>query len=228
MLKAAIFDIDGTLIDSVDFHAEAWLRAFHHFGHPEVQFDQVRSQIGKGGDQLMPVFLSKQEVEKNGETIEKWRSDLFRREYLPRVRAFPKVRELFQRLKEDGYRIALGSSSNKQDLEVYKKIANISDLLEANTSADDAEKSKPHPDIFEAALQQLGGIQPNEAVVIGDTPYDAEAASKLGIRQIIGVLCGGFPEDDLRQARAQQIFRDPADLLVHYGQSLFSKKREAA
>jgi phosphoglycolate phosphatase-like HAD superfamily hydrolase len=102
MRKSAIFDIDGTLIDSVGFHAEAWVRAFHHFGHPEVQFEQVRSQIGKGGDQLMPVFLSKKEVEENGETIEEWRSDLFRREYLPRVRPFPQVRELFLRLREDG------------------------------------------------------------------------------------------------------------------------------
>ena len=228
MLKAAIFDIDGTLIDSVDFHAEAWLRAFHHFGHPEVGFDQVRSQIGKGGDQLMPVFLSKKEIEEKGETIEKWRSDLFRREYLPRVKPFAQVRELFLRLREDGYRLALASSSNKQDLETYKKIANIADLLEANTSADDAEKSKPHPDIFEAALNHLGGLQPNEAVVIGDTPYDGQAASKLGIREIIGVLCGGFSERDLRHAGAQQIFQNPADLLAHYDQSLFSRKRNAA
>jgi HAD superfamily hydrolase (TIGR01509 family) len=228
MRKAAIFDIDGTLIDSVGFHAEAWVRAFHHFGHPEVQFEEVRSQIGKGGDQLMPVFLSKKEVEEQGETIEKWRSDLFRREYLPRVQPFPQVRELFLRLKQDGYGIALASSSNKQDLEVYKKIANIGDLLEADTSADDAERSKPHPDIFEAALERLGGIKPQEAIVVGDTPYDAEAAGKLGIREIVGVLCGGFAEENLRGAGCKQIFRDPAELLQHYDQSLFAQGRKAA
>ncbi len=182
MPKAAIFDIDGTLIDSVDFHAEAWQRAFQHFGH-SVPYDEVRSQIGKGGDQLLPVFLSKEEIDRIGDKLEEYRSDLFRREYLPRVRAFPKVRELFLRLKSDGYRLGLASSSNKQDLEVYKKITNLGDLLEADTSADDAERSKPHPDIFEAALERLGDLQPADAIVIGDTPYDAEAARKLGIQR---------------------------------------------
>ncbi len=228
MLKAAIFDIDGTLIDSVDFHAEAWQRAFHHFGYHDIQFDEVRSQIGKGGDQLLPVFLSKEEIDRIGEKLETYRSELFRREYLSRIRPFPKVRDLFLRLKSDGYRIALASSSNQQDLEVYKRIANIADLLEADTSADDAKRSKPHPDIFEAALQRLGGMKPSEAIVIGDTPYDAQAARKLGIEQIIGVLCGGFPEEDLRKAGCTEIFRDPADLLDHYEQSAFAKRQEAA
>ena len=227
MSKAAIFDIDGTLLDSVDLHAEAWQRAFHHFGYLNIQFDEVRSQIGKGGDQLLPVFLSKQEIERIGEQLEEFRTELFRREYLQRVCPFPRVRELFVRLKEDGYRLALASSSNKQDLEVYKRILNISDLLEADTSADDAEKSKPHPDIFEAALQRLGGMKPGEAIVVGDTPYDAQAASKLDINEIIGVLCGGFPEEDLRKAGCTQIFRDPADLLEHY-ESAFGRKRQAA
>lgn len=227
MFKAAIFDIDGTLVDSVDLHAEAWQRAFHHFGHYEIEFDEVRSQIGKGGDQLMPVFLSKDELEKYGEELEKNRAELFRREYLHRVKAFPKVRELFQRLKNDGYRIGLASSSNKQDLEEYKRIANIGDLLEADTSADDAEKSKPHPDIFEAALKRLGNIKAQDAVVVGDTPYDAEAAGKLKIGRIIGVLCGGFPEEALRRAGCGEIYRDPADLLQNYERSAFAGKRAA-
>ena len=228
MPKAALFDIDGTLIDSVDFHAEAWQRAFHHFGYLDIQFDEVRSQIGKGGDQLLPVFLSKEDIERIAEELEKYRTDLFRREYLHRIRAFPKVRDLFLRLKNDGYRLALASSSNKEDLEVYKRIANIGDLLEADTSSDDAEKSKPHPDIFEAALQRLGALQPADAIVVGDTPYDAEGARKLGVPQIIGVLCGGFPEEDLRQAGCGEIFRDPADILEHYEQSFFSEGQKAA
>jgi len=228
MLKAVIFDIDGTLLDSVDFHAEAWLRAFHHFGYTQVTFDEVRSQIGKGGDQLMPVFVPQQDLARIGEALEKWRSELFRREYLPRVKPFPEVRELFQRLKDDGWQLALASSSNKQDLEQYKKIANIADLLEADTSADDAERSKPHPDIFAAALEQLGGLRPTEVVVIGDSPYDAEAARKLGVREIVGVLCGGFPEDELRKAGCVLIYRDPADILARYAESLFATKREAA
>lgn len=228
MLKAAIFDIDGTLIDSVDYHAEAWQRAFHIFGHHDVRFDEVRSQIGKGSDQLLPVFLSREEIEAFGSEIEEYRSELFRREYLYRIQPFPGVRELFLRLKNDGFRLALASSSNKEDLEVYKRIANIDDLLDADTSADDAERSKPHPDIFEAALARLGNIRSNESVVVGDTPYDAQAARALEIEQIIGVSCGGFPAADLRGAGCTQIFRDPAELLENFAQSAFAQKPKAA
>jgi phosphoglycolate phosphatase-like HAD superfamily hydrolase len=156
MIRAVIFDIDGTLIDSVDLHAEAWRDALRHFGY-DLPFDRVRAQIGKGGDQLMAALLP-EEVRRRGEEIERYRLDLFKREYLPRVRAFPSVRELFQRIKADGLRIALASSAKEEELERYKQIAGIDDLLEAETSSDDAEKSKPHPDIFEAALARLGGI----------------------------------------------------------------------
>jgi HAD superfamily hydrolase (TIGR01549 family) len=217
MLKAIIFDIDGTLVDSVDLHARAWQEAFRHFGR-EVEFEQVRHQIGKGGDQLMPVFFSAEELERFGEEMEKFRGDLYKREYISRVRAFPQVRELFERISRDGKRIALASSAKKDELKVYKELARITDLVEEETSADDAEKSKPHPDIFEAALAALGDVQPDEAIVIGDTPYDATAAGKAGLRTI-GVLCGGFPEAELRTAGCTDIYRDPADLLARYDAS---------
>ena len=177
---------------------------------------------------MMTVFVPKLELDKIGEEMEKWRSDLFRREYMPKVKPFPKVRDLFQRLKDEDWQIALASSSNKKDLEQYKKIANIGDLLEANTSADDAERSKPHPDIFAAALDHLGGLKPDEVVVIGDTPYDAEAARKLGVHEIIGVLCGGFAEADLRKSGCKAIYRDPADILAHFEESPFARDRRAA
>ncbi|HEY1404601.1 MAG TPA: HAD hydrolase-like protein, partial [Pyrinomonadaceae bacterium] len=106
MLKAIIFDIDGTLVDSVDLHARAWQEAFRHFGR-EVEFERVRHQIGKGGDQLMPVFFTQEELERFGEEMEKFRGDLYKREYISRVRAFPQVRELFERIRQDGKRIAL-------------------------------------------------------------------------------------------------------------------------
>ncbi|MCA1849463.1 MAG: HAD family hydrolase, partial [Acidobacteria bacterium] len=204
-------------VDSVDLHAKAWQEAFRHFGR-EVPYEQVRHQIGKGGDQLMPVFFSKEELERFGEELEKFRGDLYKREYLPRVRAFPKVRELFERVKADGKRIALASSAKEDELGTYKKIARIEDLVEEQTSADDAEKSKPHPDIFEAALERLGDNAPEAAIAVGDTPYDAEAAGKLGLRTI-GVLCGGFPEEELRTAGCIAIYRDPTDLLERYDES---------
>jgi HAD superfamily hydrolase (TIGR01549 family) len=217
VIKAVVFDIDGTLVDSVDLHARAWQEALAHFGK-QVPFEKVRYQIGKGGDQLMPIFLSKEELAKFGEELEEYRGELFKREYLPRVKPFPKVRELFERVIADGKRIALASSAKKEELAEYKRIAHIEDLIDEETSSDDAEKSKPHPDIFEAALAQLGGPNVEEVVVVGDTPYDAEAAGKAGLKTL-GFLCGGFPEEDLRAAGCIRIYRDAADLLAHYEES---------
>jgi HAD superfamily hydrolase (TIGR01549 family) len=222
MIKVIIFDIDGTLVDSVDLHAQAWKEAFKHFGK-DIPYEKVRHQIGKGGDQLMPVFFSKEELDEKGSEMEQYRGELFKREYLPRVRAFPRVRELFQKIKDDGLRLALASSAKEDELKVYKKIANIEDLVEEETSADDADKSKPHPDIFEAALERLGDVQPHEAIVVGDTPYDAQAAGKAGLRTI-GVLCGGFPEAELRTAGCLEIYEGTADLLARYDESIISRK----
>jgi len=217
LLKAVIFDVDGTLVDSVDLHASAWQEAFAHFGK-HFDYERVRYQIGKGGDQLMPVFLTEEELDEYGEELEEYRGELFKRDYLPRVRGFPSVRELFARVKREGLRIALASSAKGDELKTYKRIADIEDLVEEETSSDDAEKSKPHPDIFEAALARLEGVSPAEAVVVGDTPYDAEAAGKAGVRTV-GLLCGGFPEDDLRAAGCVRIYRDAAHLLAEYDSS---------
>ncbi|HVG37912.1 MAG TPA: HAD family phosphatase, partial [Pyrinomonadaceae bacterium] len=178
MIKAVIFDIDGTLIDSVDLHAQAWKETFKQFGR-DVPYEQVRNQIGKGGDQLLPVFFSRSELDEFGEELEKYRSDLYKKEYMSRVRPFALVRELFERILRDKKKIALASSAKGDELETYKKIARVEDLIDADTSADDAEKSKPHPDIFIAALEKLGDIDPREVIVVGDTPYDAEAAGKI-------------------------------------------------
>ena len=223
MVAAVIFDVDGTLVDTVDEHAKAWQRTFAHFGH-EIDFAAIRSQIGKGGDQLMPVFLPHDEVERHGKDIENYRLALFKRDYLPHVRGFPQVRELFERTISAGKHIALASSAKGEELEAYKKAANIADLVDEETSSDDAARSKPHPDIFEAALARLK-LPPERAVVVGDSPYDAEAAGKAGMKTI-GVLCGGFPEADLRQAGATQVFGDPADLLANFKRSLISMEEQ--
>ena len=209
-MKAAIFDVDGTLVDSVALHAEAWRRAFAQFGH-DVSLEAARSQIGKGGDQLLPVFLDPDAVERQGEAIEGFRKELFTREYLGRVRGFPAVPDLFQFLLDRGKRIGLGSSAKGDELETYKRLAGIENLTHAETTSDDAERSKPHPDIFEAALGRLG-LKPARVIVVGDSPYDAEAAAKAGMRTI-ALLCGGFPEADLSGAGAVAIYADPSDLL---------------
>ena len=214
MITAVIFDIDGTLVDSVDLHAEAWQVALERFGK-KVSFAEVRRQIGKGGDQLLPVFLSAREMEKFGDELEQYRSKLFKKEYLPRVTAFPGVRQLFERIRQDQKRIALASSAKGDELKTYKTIAGIDDLIEAETSSDDAERSKPYPDIFEAALAELGDVAPDKILVIGDTPYDAQAAGKANLRTV-GLMCGGWNEEELRRAGCIAIYRDPADLLSRY------------
>ena len=217
MPKAVIFDVDGTLIDSVDLHAKAWQDAFSEYGRT-IAFDDIRSQIGKGGDQLLPVFLSKDDIEAFGEKLEERRGAILKERYLPKVQAFPRVRALFEHLRAEGLDIALASSAKKDELETYKEVADIEDLIDEQTSSDDAESSKPDPDIFLAALKRLGNPDPRDVIVVGDTPYDAEAAGKGGLRTI-GVLCGGFPEDSLRKAGCIAIYQDPADLLARYESS---------
>ena len=217
MAQAVIFDVDGTLVDSVDFHAKAWQDAFADFGH-HISFDDIRAQIGKGGDQLMPVFIEQSELQEKGEQLERRRAQVLKNRYLDRITGFPEVRALFERLLADGKKIALASSAKADELETYKQVAQIDGLIQAETSSDDAAKSKPHPDIFNAAMQQLEGIPPTEILVVGDTPYDAEAAAKAGLKTI-GLLCGGFPEESLRKAGCIAIYKSPADLLARYDQS---------
>ncbi len=214
MPKAVIFDVDGTLIDSVDLHAKSWQDAFAEYGRT-IPFDDIRSQIGKGGDQLLPMFLSEDDIEAFGEELEERRGAILNERYLPKVQAFPRVRALFEHLRAAGMDIALASSAKEDELETYKKAANIEDLIDEQTSSDDADSSKPHPDIFLAALKRLGNPDPRDVIVVGDTPYDAEAAGKAGLRTI-GVLCGGFPGDGLWEAGCIAIYQDPADLLARY------------
>jgi HAD superfamily hydrolase (TIGR01549 family) len=217
MIKTVIFDVDGTLVDTVDMHAEAWQRALKEYGK-EIEFSAVRAQIGKGGDQLLPVFLSREELDQFGEELEKRRGEIFKQEYLPKTKAFPQVRELVERIQQDGKRVVLASSAKQDELEHFKKVTNIADLLEGETSADDAEKSKPEPDIFLAAIKETGNPEPREAIVVGDTPYDAIAAAKAKLRTI-GLLCGGFSEQSLKDAGCVAIYKDPADLLARYEES---------
>ncbi len=222
MTQAVIFDIDGTLLDSVDLHARAWQEAFQHFGY-NFPYDEIRSQIGKGGDQLLPFFLSEKEVKEKGKALQEFRSSLFKQKYLSDVKPFPGVRELFLKVKAHGQQVALASSAKGDELKVFERIARIDDLVDIETSSADADRSKPHPDIFEVALDRLSArmgteIAREQVVVVGDSPHDAEAAGKAGIRTI-GVLCGGFSEADLRKAGCIAIFAGPEDLLNRYDES---------
>lgn len=223
MAQAVLFDIDGTLVDSNDLHVEAWREAFRHFGK-ELSARDVHRQIGKGGDQLIPVFLSPGEISRFGDALEELRGDIFTRKYLPRVRPFPHVRALIERMRRDGLRIALASSSKQREVEAHKKTLGIGDLVETATSADDVARSKPCPDVFEAALAALRDVAAAETIVVGDTPYDATAARRAAIRTV-AVLSGGFDEAELREAGAVEVYRDVGDLLARYDGSVFHRER---
>jgi beta-phosphoglucomutase-like phosphatase (HAD superfamily) len=151
--QAVIFDVDGTLLNSVDEHARAWVDAFREYGH-RVCFEQVRRQIGKGSDQLLPVFMTSEEIEEYGEALDSERGRILKDRYLSLMKPFPDVRGLLERLKGDAKLIALASSATRDDVAVYKRIANIEDLVDVETSSDDARRSKPAPDIFRDAIER--------------------------------------------------------------------------
>ena len=213
-ILAFIFDIDGTLVDSNELHVDSWDRAFREFGK-QFPREELRAQIGKGSDQYLPEFLTPEEIERFGEQLDEYRSDLFKKEYLPKVHPFPKVHELFQHIRDDDKRIVLASSGKKADTKYYVELLNISDLIDGCVSGDDADSSKPAPDIFTASLEKLGDVSSAQAVTVGDTRFDVEAAKKAGL-QTIAFLCGGTAESVLREAGAIGLYRGPADFLAHY------------
>jgi HAD superfamily hydrolase (TIGR01549 family) len=211
MIKNFIFDIDGTLLDSNDFHAQAWVEAFNCYGK-RISFKRIRRCMGEGSDQLLPEFLNKKEIKEIGEDLSELSGKIFKYKYFAKVRPFPKVRALFKKIRQSGARIALASSADAGEVKKYEKIARIQNLVEHSTSADDAEKSKPSPDIFHAALRLLGHPKHDSVLVIGDSPFDAMAAGKAKI-PAIGVLCGGFSKRVLKAYGCRAVYDDPADLL---------------
>ena len=213
-IQAFLFDLDGTLVDSNDQHVASWDAAFRHFGKIFSE-KELRAQIGKGSDKYLPEFLSASEIKSFGKELDEYRSQLFKKEYLSQVKPFPKVRELFQRIRDDDKQIVLATSGKKTETKHYTKLLEIDDLIAGQTTADDTDQSKPAPDIFTAALEKLDDITPAQALVVGDTRFDMEAAHKGGLRAI-AVTCGGTDEQVLRQAGAIAIYRDPADLLHSY------------
>ena len=218
MIKAIIFDLDGTLVDSVDYHTEAWVKAFQKYGY-DFSFDRLREQIGKGSEFIIGELLPEEEAEKLESDIAGYRKQYYQENLLEKVKPFPKVRELLEKIKADNLKVVLASSARKETIEHYQKLLDIDSLVDGATSTDDVEQSKPEPDIFAAAVDKLPGIDPEEVIVVGDSPYDAIAASKIGLRTI-GVLCGGFERETLAKAGCVAIYQDPADLLNNYPQFL--------
>ena len=217
-LRAALLDVDGTLLDSNDAHAQSWVDALAQHGIQRA-FAELRRLIGMGTDHLLPA-LGIDEGSELADALMETRGGIFRDAYLPHLEPFPSVRALVERLRDAGLELAVASSSSKDDLDALLERACVADLLERKTSADDAERSKPAPDIIEAALALVG--QPAQRVLLlGDTPYDIAAGKRAGVG-VVAVRCGGWADPDLRGALA--IYDDPADLLRQFESSPFAQR----
>jgi HAD superfamily hydrolase (TIGR01509 family) len=210
--------VDGTLVDSNDAHARAWVAAFDEH-NITVAFPAVRRAIGMGGDKLMPIVAGIDADSALGEQISARRGGIFKQQFLHTIRAFPGARGLLQRFVNDGFTLSVASSAKQDELRALLEGAGLDDLIATRTSSDDAEKSKPDPDIVEAAVKETGcGL--DAAVMIGDTPYDVEAAARAGLR-IVGFECGGWKREDLHGAL--EVYAAPAALLERYDASIFAR-----
>lgn len=222
MAEVLLTDIDGTLVDSNALHAEAWRRAFERF-NVQIGMDDAWRQIGKGADQLIPTFLPEALRARLEGPLKNYRKEIFHRDYMPRIVPFARAHDLLARVREMGMKIALATSSDPEDLATYGRILGMGDLVDEASSAGDAKRSKPAPDIFAAALEKMD-MRAEQAIALGDTPYDAQSAGKLGI-PVIGLTCGGWKRDDLLAAGCLEVWRDPADLLEHLEDSALGNGR---
>lgn len=219
MIRAILLDVDGTLLDSNDAHAHAWVDALKAHGY-SADFAQIRRLIGMGGDKLLPQVAGIEEDSAEGKPIVETRKRILKETYIPHLRPTPGARALLQRIQQDGLQLVVATSSNPQDLEDLLKAAQVDDLIQEAASSGDADNSKPDPDIVHAALEKAG-CDPEETIMLGDTPYDVEAAGKAGV-PIIAVRSGGWNDADL--AGAVAVYDDPADLLAHYDDSPLGKR----
>ena len=202
-----LLDIDGTLIDSNDKHADCWVEAFAHFDK-HVDWTVIRQQIGKGGDLLVPDTLNAREMRRFGEPLQKYRGELWKRSYMKSVEPFPGVQESIRKLADRGIKLAFASSSNPDEVEYYVELLGVGDLLEGTTSKEDAQFSKPSPEIFQAALDRTKS-DPARTIAVGDTPYDILAAHRIPV-PVVALRCGGFAEELL--AKAEFVFDDLNEL----------------
>ena len=219
-MRAVLFDVDGTLVLSNDAHARAWVEAFAAYGH-EIDYAQVRSMIGMGGDKIIPKLCPGLTDERGeGKQIAAARKAIFLERFAPHLRPAPGARELLLHLRSQGLKLVVASSAQRDELSELLRAAAAQDLFDDAATSSDSEHSKPDPDVVRAALKRSGAQAP-EAFMVGDTPYDVSAARKAGLR-IIAVRCGGWDDTELRGAEA--VYEDPAQLLAAYDTSPLGKE----
>ena len=206
-----LFDIDGTLIDSNEAHTDAWVQSLREHG-VAADVEHVRRLIGMGGDKLLPAVAQVSEDSDLGQAIARRKKAIFGG-LLPSLRQTHGARPLLEYLREQQVELVIATSADDRELRALLERAGVDDLFPERASKDDAEESKPDPDIVHAALAK-SGARPEQTALVGDTPYDIEAAIAAGIKAI-ALRCGGYwPDRSLR--RAVDIFDDPQHLLDHW------------
>ena len=217
--KGILLDIDGTLVDSNDANARAWMEALLAHGM-EVNYIKLREGVGMGGDNFLPKLVHLDAESEQGKAVSETRSQILKSKYMPHLQGFPQVKELLTRLRNDGYKLVVATSAKPDEAEALLALTGARELIEEIATTEDAKNSKPDPDILHAALQKCG-LSAGEVVMLGDTPYDMEAAQKAGIPSI-GVRSGGWTAPDLKGTLA--VYNDPADLLENYDKSPLGQK----
>ena len=216
-IQGVILDVDGTLVDSNDAHAHAWVDAFAEFDF-DVPYERVRSLIGMGGDNLLPEAIGVEKDSPVGEALAKRRGEIFKERYLKTVNPFRGTRDLLERMRAEGLEIAIGTSAQEDELKALLETADVVDLIDTKATSDDAESSKPDPDIIHAALKRLQ-LPPAQVLMVGDTPYDIEAAGRAGVRTV-AFRSGGWTDAGLNGAIA--VYAGPWDLLDRFDTSPFA------
>jgi HAD superfamily hydrolase (TIGR01509 family) len=207
---AVLFDIDGTLTDTNYLHVLAWRRAFLDAGE-DIASARIHRMIGAGGGVLLRELVG----EERDEIKDGWSRhfDVLK----PEIRAFPGAADLLRAVATKGPKVVLATSSEPEDVEALRAAIDADDAIHAVTSAGDVEEAKPSPEVFDAALEEAG-VTAADALVVGDTKWDCEAAAKAGLRTV-GLLCGGISRAELEAAGAIAIYDDPADLLARLDES---------
>lgn len=213
-IHGVILDVDGTLVDSNDVHAQSWVEAMAEYGY-HVAFEKVRPLIGMGSDKVLPETLHLSKDSEQGKAISQKREEIFKARYLPHLQAFPGAKELIEQMRKRGLKVAIASSAKPDELQAMLRLVGAADLIKDKTTSQDVQRSKPDPDVMTVTLERTG-LPANEALMIGDTAYDIEAAQKVRVGTI-AFRCGGWSDRDLAGAIA--IYDGPADLLAHYDSS---------
>jgi HAD superfamily hydrolase (TIGR01549 family) len=209
----ALLDVDGTLVDTNYHHAIAWYRAFREHGLT-LPVWRIHRHIGMGGDQLVAAVAGKRVEDRQGDSIRAAETALYA-DLIGEVRPFDDARRLLELLDGRGHRLVLASSGKRDEVDHYLDLLGARDLVEAWTTSADVEQTKPDPDLVQVAMDKVGG---GEAVLVGDSTWDCEAAARAEVRTV-AVLTGGFSEQELRQAGAAAVYESLTELCERLDQT---------